>query len=136
MSDDHTQGPDVSAVLRDAIAAFAHPQAWRRLKDAIDGLAAMRAEHDALRAASDALLAEQKKLRAEMASEQEAHRRVLQDERQRLNSEINARRNEVMKAEAAIAEAKKVAENDARQAAETRAKWQQKINLIDASMRA
>ena len=136
MTDDHTQGPDVSAVLRDAIAAFAHPQAWRRLKDAIDGLAAMRAEHDALRAASDALLAEQKKLRAEMASEQEAHRRVLQDERQRLNSEINARRNEVMKAEAAVAEAKKVAEQDAHQAVELRARWQKKVDAIDAGLRA
>jgi hypothetical protein len=130
------KGPDVSAVLRDAIAAFAHPQAWRRLKDAIDELAAVQAKYDEARAASDALHAEQEKARAAMAAEQEAHRRQLSDERQVLNAEINQRRNELAKAEAAMKAAKTEAENDAHQAVELRARWQKKVDAIDAGLRA
>jgi hypothetical protein len=134
--DDNTQGPDVSAVLRDAIAVFAHPQAWRRLKDAIDELAAVQAKYDAARAASDALHAEQEQVRATMAAEAEAHRRTLSDERLRLNNEINARRNEVAKAEAAAKAAAAKAEEAARQAVELRARWQKKIDAVDAGLRA
>ena len=79
---------------------------------------------------------EQEQIRAQMADEAEAHRRQLADARLALNNEINARKNELAKAEAAMKAAKTEAENDARAAAETRVKWQQKIDLIDASMRA
>src|SRR6516165_4110560 len=112
MTDDHTQGPDVSAVLRDAIAAFAQPQAWRRLKDAIDELAAVQAKYDEARVALDALHAEQEKSRAAMAAEAEAHRRALSDERQRLNAEINMKRNELTRLEAAAKAASAKAEED------------------------
>jgi hypothetical protein len=130
------KGPDVSAVLRDAIAAFAHPQAWRRLKDAIDELAAVQAKHDEARAASDALHAEQKQVRATMAAELDAHRRALSDERLRLNNEINQRRGELARLEAAVKAASAKAEEDARQAVELRARWQKKVDAIDAGLRA
>jgi hypothetical protein len=136
MTDDHTQGPDVSAWLRDGIAAFAHPQAWRRLKDAIDGLAAMQAKHTEAKAASDALHAEQEQIRAQMADEAEAHRRQLADARLALNNEINARRNEVAKAEAAMKAARAEQDEATRQAVENRARWQKKIDAIDAGLRA
>ena len=136
MSDDHTQGPDVSAWLRDGIAAFAHPQAWRKLKVAIDELAAVQARYDEAKAASDVLLAEQKKLRAEMASAQEQHHRQLTDERVRLNAEVNQQRNEIQKAEATLKAASAKAEEDARQADALRSRWQRKVDAIDAGLRA
>jgi hypothetical protein len=82
------------------------------------------------------LKAEQEEVRAAMAAEQEHHRRVLAHERQVLNNEINSRRNEVTKAEYAAKEAKRVAEDDARQAVELRARWQKKVDAIDAGLRA
>ena len=136
MTDDHTQGPDVSAWLRDGIAVFAHPQAWRRLKDAIDELAAVQAKYDEARAALDALHAEQKQVRSSMAAEAEAHRRALSDERQRLNAEINTKRNELASSFAAAKAASAKAEEDARQAVELRARWQKKVDAIDAGLRA
>jgi len=71
-----------------------------------------------------------------MAAEQEAHRRSLSDERLRLNDEINRRRNEVAKAEAAVKAAQTAAETDAHQAVELRARWQKKVDAIDAGLRA
>jgi chromosome segregation ATPase len=136
MTDDHTQGPDVSAWLRDGIAAFAHPQAWRRLKDAINELAAVQAKYDEARAAVDALHAEQEKARAAMAAEAEAHRRQLTDQTMRFNNEINTKRNELAKLEAAAKDASAKAEEDARQAVELRARWQKKVDAIDAGLRA
>jgi hypothetical protein len=136
MTDDHTQGPDVSAWLRDGIAVFAQPQAWRRLKDAIDELAAVQAKYDEARAALDALHAEQKQVRSSMAAEAEAHRRALSDERQRLNAEINTKRNELASSFAAAKAASAKAEEDARQAVELRARWQKKVDAIDAGLRA
>ena len=130
------KGPDVSAVLRDAIAAFAQPQAWRRLKDAIDELAAVQAKYDEARVALDALHAEQQKVRAAMAAELDAHRRALSDERLRLNNEINQGRGELAKLEAAVKAASAKAEEDARQAVELRARWQKKVDAIDAGLRA
>src|SRR6516164_6112001 len=115
------KGPDVSAVLRDAIAAFAQPQAWRRLKDAIDELAAVQARCDEARVGLDALHAEQKQARSSMVAEAEVHRRQLQDERLRLNNEINQGRSELAKLEAVVKSASAKAEEDARQAVELRA---------------
>jgi hypothetical protein len=71
-----------------------------------------------------------------MADEAEAHRRQLSDERLRFNDEINQRRNEVARAEAAVKAAKTEAETDARQAVELRARWQKKVDAIDAGLRA
>jgi hypothetical protein len=54
----------------------------------------------------------------------------------RLNDEINQRKNELAKAEAAVTAAKETAETDARQAVELRARWQKKVDAIDAGLRA
>jgi hypothetical protein len=134
--DDNTQGPDVSAFLRNAVRVFAHPQAWRRLETAIDELAEVQAKHDAARVALDALHAEQQKVRAAMAAEAEAHRRVLSDERLALNNEINQRRNELAKLETAAKAVSAKAEEDAHQAAVLRARAQKTISAIDAGLRA
>jgi hypothetical protein len=131
--DDYDQRRDALKVLAGLIDLLANPKA---AKEQIDKLSAAQATTEEANAAIKQLAVEQEKSRAAMAAEREEHRRVLQAERQALNSEINSRKNEVAKAEAAVKAAKTEAENDARQAAETRAKWQQKINLIDASMRA
>ena len=131
--DDYDQRRDALKVLAGLIDLLANPKAAKEL---IDKLTAAQSKTDEANAAIRELAVEQEKSRAAMAAEREEHRRVLQAERQALNSEINSRKNEVAKAEAAVKAAKTEAENDARQAAETRAKWQQKINLIDASMRA
>ena len=135
--DDYTSRPDALAVIRGLLDLLAHPTAARKL---IDELTEAQAKHDAAlaaaKAASAALHAEQEQVRAAMAAEQEAHRRALSDERLRFNDEINQRRNEVSKAEAAVKAAKTEAENDARQAVELRARWQKKVDAIDAGLRA
>jgi hypothetical protein len=46
------------------------------------------------------------------------------------------RKNELAKAEAAVQAAKETAETDARQAVELRARWQKKVDAIDAGLRA
>jgi len=71
-----------------------------------------------------------------MAAEAEAHRRTLSDERLALNNEINRQRNELAKAEAAVKAAQETAETDARAAVELRARWQKKIDAVDAGLRA
>ena len=135
--DDYTSRPDALAVLRGLLDLLAHPPAARKL---IDELTEAQAKHDearaAAKAASDALKAEQEQARATMAADEEAHRRVLSDERLALNNEINQRRNEVAKAEAAVKAAQTAAENDAHQAVELRARWQKKVDAIDAGLRA
>jgi hypothetical protein len=135
--DDYTSRPDALAVIRGLLDLLAHPTAARKL---IDELTEAQAKHDearaAAKAAADVLKAEQEQARAAMAAEQEAHRRALSDERLRLNNEINARKNEVAKAEAAVKAAKTEAENDAHQADQLRARWQKKVDAIDAGLRA
>jgi hypothetical protein len=131
--DDGTARPDALAVLRGLIDLLANPKATR---EAIDKLTAATTKADEERAAVKELKAEQEQIRAAMAAEQEKHRRVLSDERLRLNNEINARRNEVAKAEAAVKAAQTAAENDAHQAVELRARWQKKVDAIDAGLRA
>ena len=134
---DDTSRPDALAVIRGLLDLLAHPTAARKL---IDELTEAQAKHDearaAAKAAADVLKAEQEQIRAQMAAEQEAHRRALSDERLRLNNEINARKNEVAKAEAAVKAAKTEAENDAHQADQLRARWQKKVDAIDAGLRA
>jgi hypothetical protein len=134
---DDTSRPDALAVIRGLLDLLARPTAARKL---IDELTEAQAKHDEARAAakeaSAALKAEQEQARVAMAAEQEAHRRALSDERLRLNDEINQRKNELAKAEAAVTAAKETAENDARQAVELRARWQKKVDAIDAGLRA
>jgi len=130
---DDTARPDALAVLRGLIDLLADPKATREL---LDKLAQAHAKADEERAAVKQLKAEQEQIRAAMAAEQEAHRRSLSDERLRLNNEINARKNELAKAEAAVTAAKTEAENDARAAVELRARWQKKIDAVDAGLRA
>jgi hypothetical protein len=126
--------PDaLTAVLRGLIDLLADPQAARAL---LDKLAEAHAEANAERAALKQLKAEQDEIRAAMAAEQDAHRRVLSHERLVFNDEINARRNEVTKAEYAVKELKRVAEEDARQADQLRGRWQKKVDAIDAGLRA
>ena len=130
---DDTSRPDALAVLRGLIDLLANPEATREL---LDKLEQAHARADEERAAVKQLRAEQEQIRAQMADEAEAHRRALSDERLQLNNEINARKNEVAKAEAALAAAKTEVENDARQADQLRARWQKKVDAIDAGLRA
>jgi hypothetical protein len=130
---DDTSRPDALAVLRGLIDLLANPKATRELLDRLEQAHAKANEE---RAAVKQLKAEQEQIRAAMAAEAEAHRRALSDERLRLNNEINQRKNEVAKAEAAVVAAKETAENDARQAVELRARWQKKVDAIDAGLRA
>ena len=131
--DDDTSRSDALAVLRGLIDLLANPEATRELLDRLEQAHAKANEE---RAAVKQLKAEQEQIRATMDAEQEAHRRALSDERLRFNDEINQRRNEVSKAEAAVKAAKTEAENDARQAVELRARWQKKVDAIDAGLRA
>ena len=131
--DDYTSRPDALAVLRGLIDLLANPEATREL---LDRLEQAQAKADEERAAVKQLKAEQEQIRAQMADEAEAHRRALSDERLQLNNEINARKNEVAKVEAALAAAKTEVENDARQADQLRARWQKKVDAIDAGLRA
>ena len=133
LMDDFNQRVDGLAVLRGLIDLLANPEATREL---LDRLEQAHARADEERAAVKQLRAEQEQIRAQMADEAEAHRRALSDERLRLNDEINARKNEVAKAEAAVAAAKTAAETDAHQAVELRARWQRKVDAIDAGLRA
>jgi hypothetical protein len=130
---DDTSRPDALAVLRGLIDLLANPAATREL---LDKLEQAHAKADEEREAIKQLRAEQEQIRAAMADEAEAHRRALSDERLRLNNEINQRRNEVAKVEAALAAAKTEVENDARQADQLRARWQKKVDAIDAGLRA
>jgi len=130
---DDTSRPDALAALRGLIDLLANPEATREL---LDRLEQAQAKADEERAAVKQLKAEQEQIRAQMADEAEAHRRALSDERLQLNNEINARKNEVAKAEAALAAAKTEVENDARQADQLRARWQKKVDAIDAGLRA
>jgi len=130
---DDTSRPDALAVLRGLIDLLANPEATREL---LDRLEQAQAKADEERAAVKQLKAEQEQIRAQMADEAEAHRRALSDERLQLNNEINACKNEVAKAEAALAAAKTEVENDARQADQLRARWQKKVDAVDAGLRA
>jgi len=130
---DDTSRPDALAVLRGLIDLLANPEATREL---LDRLEQAQAKADEERAAVKQLKAEQEQIRAQMADEAEAHRRALSDERLALNNEINRRTNEVAKAEAAVAQAKAEQDGAARQAVELRARWQKKIDAVDAGLRA
>ena len=130
---DDTSRPDALAVLRGLIDLLANPKATRELLDRLEQAHAKANEE---RAAVKQLKAEQEQIRAAMADEAEAHRRGLSAERLALNNEINQKRNELAKAEAAMKAAKETAENDARQAVELRARWQKKVDAIDAGLRA
>jgi hypothetical protein len=130
---DDTSRPDALAVLRGLLDVLANPKATREL---IDKLEQAHTKADEERAAVQQLKAEQEQIRAAMADEAEAHRRGLSDERLALNNEINQKRNELAKAEAAVKAAKETAETDARQAVELRARWQKKVDAIDAGLRA
>jgi len=131
--DDYTARADGLAVLRGLIDLLANPKATREL---IDKLEQAHAKADEERRAVKQLKAEQEQIRAAMADEAEAHRRALSDERLALNNEINRRTNEVAKAEAAVAQAKAEQDEAARQAVELRARWQKKIDAVDAGLRA
>jgi hypothetical protein len=131
--DDFNQRADGLVVLRGLIDLLANPKATREL---LDKLAEAHAKADEERAAVKQLKAEQEQIRAQMADEAEAHRRQLADARLALNNEINARKNEVAKAEAAVAQAKAEQDEATRQAVENRARWQKKIDAVDAGLRA
>ena len=131
--DDFNQRADALAVLRGLIDLLANPEATREL---IDKLSEAQTKCDEARAATQTLRNEQAELRAAMTAEQEEHRRILSDERLKLNDEINRQRNEIAKAEAAVNAAKETAETDARAAVELRARWQKKIDAVDAGLRA
>jgi hypothetical protein len=130
---DDTSRSDALAVLRGLIDLLAQPQAARKL---IDELAAAQEKTNEAQRAIKQLAVETEKSRAAMAAELDAHRRRLSDERQVLNAEINQRRNEVAKAEAAMTAAKERAETDARQADALRADWQRKCDAVGAALRA
>jgi hypothetical protein len=131
--DDYNQRADGLAILRHLLDLLANPKATRELLERLEQAHAKANEE---RAAVKRLKAEQEQIRAAMADEAEAHRRALSDERLRLNDEINRRKNELAKAEAAVVAAKETAETDARQAVELRARWQKKVDAIDAGLRA
>jgi hypothetical protein len=134
---DDTSRPDALRVLRGLLDLLTDPQAARK---SIDELTEAQAKHDAAlvaaKQASAALKAEQQEARAQMAAEREEHRRSLSDQQLALNTEINQRRNEVAKAEAAAKAATAAAESDTRQATELRSRWQRKVDAIDAGLRA
>jgi hypothetical protein len=121
------------AVLRGLIDLLANPEATRELLDQLEQ-AHVRADEE--RAAVQQLKAEAQTQRDAMAAAAEAHRRQLTDERLALNTEINQKRNELAKVEAAAKAAQETAETDARQAVELRARWQKKVDAIDAGLRA
>ena len=77
-------------------------------RELLDRLEQAQAKADEERAAVKQLKAEQEQIRAQMADE----------------------------AEAALAAAKTEVENDARQADQLRARWQKKVDAIDAGLRA
>jgi hypothetical protein len=131
--DDFNQRRDGLAVLRGLIDLLTDPEAMREL---LDKLEQAHAQADEERAAVKQLRTEQEQIRAQMADEAEAHRRALSDERLKLNNEINARKNELSRAEAAVKAAQETAETDARAAVELRARWQKKIDAVDAGLRA
>ena len=133
LMDDLNQRRDGLAVLRGLIELLSDPRATRVL---IDELIAAQARADEAHATVKQLRGEQEQIRAAMADEAEAHRRALSDERLALNDEINRRYNEVAKAEAAVAQAKVEQDEAARQAVELRARWQKKIDAVDAGLRA
>jgi chromosome segregation ATPase len=130
--DDNTQRSDALAVLRGLIDLLANPKAASEL---IDKLSAAQAKTDEARAAIKQLAVERERVSAAQAAELDAHRRTLQDERLALNNEINQQRNEIQKAEATLKAASAKAEEDARQAVELRARWQRKVDAIDAGLR-
>jgi hypothetical protein len=130
---DDTSRPDALAVIRGLLDLLAHPTAARKL---IDELTEAQAKHDEARAAVKQLKAEQEQIRAQMADEAEAHRRQLAAAQQKLNDEINQKRNALARDEAAARAASAKAEEDARQAVELRARWQKKVDAIDAGLRA
>jgi hypothetical protein len=131
--DDYDQRSDALKVLAGLIDLLANPKAASEL---INKLSAAQEKTNEARAAIKQLAVEQEKACAAMAAEQDAHRRALSQRQLELNNEINARRAEVAKAEAAVAAAKTAAENDAHQAIELRARWQKKVDAIDAGLRA
>jgi predicted nucleic acid-binding Zn-ribbon protein len=134
---DHESHPDALAVLRDLLALLTHPKAAREL---IDELSAATARHGeaavAAAQAMRALAAEREEHGAKLAQALSDHRYQVAEERQQLNSEINRRRAEVTAQEKAVAATKATAETDARQAVELRARWQKKIDMVDAGLRA
>jgi hypothetical protein len=127
------QRSDALKVLAGLIDLLANPKAASEL---IDRLNAAQAKTDEARAAIKQLAVEQEKARAAMAAEQDAHRRQLTDERLRLNNEINQGRGELARLEAAAKAASAKAEEDSHQAGELRARWQKKVDAIDAGLRA
>ena len=129
LMDDLNQQRDGLAVLRGLINLLTDPRATQQLLTRLEQ-AHEKAEQE--RAATQQLKGEQKQIRVQMADEAEAHRRALSDERLKLNNEINARKNEVAKLEAAVAQAKAEQDEAARQAVELRARWQKKIDAVDA----
>jgi hypothetical protein len=131
--DDFNQRADGLAVLRGLIDLLANPKATREL---LDKLSEAHAKANEERAAVKQLKVEQEQIRAQMAAEQEAHRRQLADAQQKLNDEINQKRNALARDEAAVTAAKETAETDARQAVELRARWQKKVDAIDSGLRA
>jgi chromosome segregation ATPase len=131
--DDFNQWRDGLAFLRGFLELLKNPEATGAL---LDQLEQATAKADEERAAVKELKREQEQIRAQMADEAEAHRRQLSDERLALNNEINRRYNEVSRAEAAVAQAKTEQEEAARQAGELRARWQKKIDAVDAGLRA
>jgi hypothetical protein len=131
--DDFNQRADALAVLKGLIDLLAHPKATGEL---IDKLTAATTKADEEREAIKQLKAEQEQIRAQMADEAEVHRRQLATAQQKLNDEINQKRNELAKAEAAVKVVSAKAEEDARQAVELRARWQKKVDAIDAGLRA
>jgi hypothetical protein len=133
LMDDLNQQRDGLAVLRGLINLLTDPRATQQLLTRLEQ-AHEKAEQE--RAATQQLKGEQKQIRVQMADEAEAHRRALSDERLKLNNEINARKNEVAKLEAAVAQAKAEQDEAARQAVELRARWQRKIDAVDAGLRA
>ena len=133
LMDDLNQQRDGLAVLRGLINLLTDPRATQQLLTRLEQ-AHEKAEQE--RAATQQLKGEQKQIRVQMADEAEAHRRALSDERLKLNNEINARKNEVAKLEAAVAQAKAEQDEAARQAVELRARWQKKIDVVDAGLRA
>jgi hypothetical protein len=131
--DDYNQRADGLAVLRGLIDLLANPKATRQL---LDQLSEAHIKADEEREAIKQLKAEQEQIRAQMADEAEAHRRQLADAQQKLNDDINQKRNALARDEAAAKAASAKAEEDARQAVELRARWQKKVDAIDAGLRA
>jgi predicted nucleic acid-binding Zn-ribbon protein len=123
--------------LRGLVDLLADPAA---VKQRIDDLAEAAAGHEAASVSAarevKALKEEREQHAGALAQQLSDHRHQLREEREELNAEINRRRAEVAAAEKAVAAAKTAAESDARQAVELRARWQKKIDAVDAGLRA